>query len=87
MRCAAKNLSAISPMMKGAMIAPQDWVPYAIPFCTSLADSDLVRYVPMVTNHPPHMKNSRNIMVDSCTLVRMGTIFGIIAIVILSDLN
>jgi hypothetical protein len=29
----------------------------------------LAKKVPRVTNHPPQIKNSRNIMVESCNLI------------------
>src|SRR3954469_21439502 len=69
MRCAAKKRSAIRPTIKGAMIAPSDCVPYANPFCTSDAFKLLARNVPMVTYQAPQIKNSRNIINESCKRV------------------
>ena len=68
-RSALKYLSAISPIIKGAIIAPQDWVEKAIADSAPVAFKFLAKKVPRVTNHPPQIKNSRNIMVESCNLI------------------
>ena len=62
-RSALKKRSAISPTIKGAIIAPQLWVENAIPIWLPLADKVLAKYVPKVTNQPPQIKNCKNIMV------------------------
>ena len=65
MRSALKKRSAIRPIIKGAIIAPQDCVEKAIPVWAPVALKFCPKNVPKVTNHPPQIKNSRNIMVDS----------------------
>ena len=62
---ALKYLSAISPIINGAIIAPQDCVENTEPISGPEALRFLSRKVPKVTNHPPQMKNSRNIIKDS----------------------
>jgi hypothetical protein len=64
-RSALKYRSAISPMMKGAIMAPNDWVAKAEAVWDPLAARLAPKKVPKVTNHAPQMKNSRNIIVAS----------------------
>lgn len=59
---ALKYLSAIKPIINGAMIAPNDCVENAVAIWVPVAFRLAPRNVPRVTNHDPHMKNSRNIM-------------------------
>jgi hypothetical protein len=66
---ALKYLSAIKPIMNGAMIAPHDCVENTAPVSAPLALRLFIRNVPSVTNHAPQTKNSRNIMVESWILV------------------
>ena len=47
------------------MIAPQDWVEYATAVSPPEAPRLLPKKVPIVTNHPPQIKNSRNIINDN----------------------
>ena len=62
---ALKNRSAIRPIIKGAIIAPQDCVEYAIPVSAPVALKLFPIKVPRVTNHAPQIKNSRNIIKDN----------------------
>src|ERR1700743_1433123 len=62
---ALKYLSAIKPIMNGAMMAPHDWVENTDPVCTPVAFKLLAKNGPKDTNHPPQIKNSRNIMTDN----------------------
>ena len=47
------------------MTAPQDCVEYAIAVSHPDAPRLLPKKVPIVTNHPPQIKNSRNIINDN----------------------
>ena len=47
-------------------MAPHDCVEKTLPICTPEACKLLLRKVPRVTNHPPQIKNSRNIITESC---------------------
>ena len=69
MRSALKKRSAISPINKGAIIAPQDWVEKAIAVSAPEAPRLLPKKVPKVTNQPPQIKNWRNIIKESWILV------------------
>jgi len=62
-----KNLSAIKPIIKGATIAPHDWVEKTAAVSEPEAERFLSRKVPKVTNHDHQIKNSRNIMIDNLT--------------------
>jgi len=62
---ALKNRSAINPMNTGAIIAPHDWVEKAMAICPPVALRLFPKKVPKVTNHPPQIKNWRNIMNDN----------------------
>ena len=66
-RSALKYLSATKPTKKGANTAPRDCV--AKIFATSIPEalSDLMRYVPKVTNQAPLIKYSKNIIRDNWT--------------------
>jgi hypothetical protein len=55
--------------MNGAIMAPHDWVEKTEALCDPLAPRLLNKKVPNVTNHAPQIKNSRNIMNESCSLV------------------
>jgi hypothetical protein len=74
MRSALKYLSAINPITKGAIIAPQDWVEYAIADSAPVALRFWPKKVPRVTNQPPQIKNSRNIINDNWALVFIFTV-------------
>ncbi|MNC46380.1 hypothetical protein D3C75_954000 [compost metagenome] len=74
MRSALKIRSAIKPITNGAMIAPQDCVENAMPICPPLAPRLLARNVPRVTNHPPQIKNCRNIMALNRAVIMVITI-------------
>jgi hypothetical protein len=50
--------------MKGAMIAPKDWVEKAREISWSLVIKFEPRKVPIVTYQDPQIKNSRNIITD-----------------------
>src|SRR5690606_8325009 len=62
---ALKKRSAIKPMIKGAMMAPHDCVEKTLAISKPLALRLVPKKVPRVTNHPPQMKNSKNIMRDN----------------------
>jgi len=56
MRSALKYLSAMRPMMNGAMMAPKDWVEKAAAVCAPEAPRLAPRKVPSVTNQAPQIK-------------------------------
>src|SRR6185295_1699101 len=62
---ALKKRSAISPIIKGAIIAPHDWVENIFACVLPLALKLLVRKGLSVTNQPPQIKNSINIIAES----------------------
>ena len=51
--------------MNGAIMAPQDCVEYAMAVSLPEAPKLFHKNVPSVTNHPPQMKNSKNIIKDN----------------------
>src|SRR6185312_13977569 len=75
MRSVAKNRSATMPTKNGEIIAAMAVAPYASPTCVPSNLSDVPRYVPMVTNHAPQTKYSRNIIVES--LARTAVMSGL----------
>jgi hypothetical protein len=50
-------------------MAPNDCVENTLAFSNSVAFKFLLKKVPNVTNHPPQIKNSRNIMKDSLNFI------------------
>jgi hypothetical protein len=62
---AGKYRSAIRPMIKGAAMAPMDWVKKATPTWVADVSRFFSRKVPRVTNQAPQIKNSRNIIKDN----------------------
>src|SRR5689334_22025804 len=62
----------MSPMTNGATMAPHDCVEYAMPICAPVAPI-APRWLPIVTNQPPQMKNSRNIIALNWSLVNEVT--------------
>src|ERR1051326_5447079 len=64
-RSVAKNRSANIPTKNGETIAATAVVPYARPICTPVKCSVSASHVPMVTDHAPHTKYWRNIIVES----------------------
>src|SRR5690606_21010927 len=62
---ALKYLSAIRPMIKGAIMAPNDCVEKAAANCATVASRLCPRKVPRVTYHAPQTKNSKNIIRDN----------------------
>src|SRR5690606_1871650 len=62
---ALKYLSAIRPMINGAMIAPKDCVEKAAANCAPVASRLCPRKVPRVTYQAPQAKNSKNIIRDN----------------------
>src|SRR6478609_6540958 len=52
-------------MIKGAIIAPHDWVEKTAAVSEPEAFRLFPKKVPRVTNHAPQIKNSRNIITDN----------------------
>jgi hypothetical protein len=46
-------------------MAPHDWVENTWPDSAPVAARLLLKKVPNVTNHPPQIKNSKNIITDN----------------------
>ncbi len=57
------------PTKNGDTIAASAVVPYAAPLSVPEKLSVFSRYVPIVTYHAPQMKNSRNIITESLSLM------------------
>ena len=57
------------PTKNGDTIAASAVVPYAAPLSVPEKFSVFNRYVPIVTYHAPQMKNSRNIITESLSLM------------------
>src|SRR5690606_19805741 len=80
---ALKYLSAIRPMIKGAIMAPNDWVEKAAASCAPVASRLCPKNVPKVTYHAPQTKNSKNIIRDNLNLIlefmklRLGRVLSI----------
>src|SRR5690606_24527002 len=62
---ALKYLSAIRPIIKGAIMAPKDCVEKAAANCAPVASRLCPKNVPKVTYHAPQTKNSKNIIKDN----------------------
>jgi hypothetical protein len=53
------------PIIKGAIIAPQDWVENTFAVSPPVEFRLLPKNVPSVTNHAPQIKKLRNIINDN----------------------